>query len=168
MKTLIQMLDGLSELTGRVISWATFFLLLATLSVVVLRYMFNVGATSLQDSAVYLHGAVFTFAAGYALKHDEHVRVDVFYQKFSPRTRHLVDFWGTLLFLFPVSAFIGWESWEYVKSSWDIREASPEAGGLPYVYLQKTLLLVLVASLVIQGLVELYRNGTQIFSARNP
>ena len=167
MKILINILDAITELSGRLISWATLLLMLLTLLVVILRYGFNIGSTAIQDTALYLHGAVFTFAAGYTLKHEGHVRVDVFYQTFSEKTRHLVDFFGTLLLLIPTSLFIGWVCLHYVGTSWEIKEASVEAGGLAYVYLQKTLLLVIVASLLIQGIVELYRHGHQLLTLRN-
>lgn len=168
MERLIKFLDGISEFFGRLISWASLIVLLLTLLVVVLRYVFHFGATALQDTALYLHGAVFTFAAGYTLKHNAHVRVDVFYQQFSKRTRHWVDLLGTVFFLIPTSLFIAWISWHYVMTSWRINESSVEAGGLALVYIQKSLLLVLVIGLLIQGVVELYRHGSQLFRVRKP
>ncbi|MGI2258117.1 TRAP transporter small permease subunit [Shewanella sp. GXUN23E] len=163
MDKLISGLSWLTEKVGRTVSWATLLLLLLTLAVVILRYAFNTGATALQDSALYLHGAVFTLAAGYTLKHDAHVRVDIFYRRFSIRTRHWVDLLGTLLLLLPVSLFIAWECWDYVLASWRITEKSAEAGGLPLVYLQKSLLLALVVSLLIQGIVELWTHSQALF-----
>ncbi|AQS39410.1 TRAP-type mannitol/chloroaromatic compound transport system, small permease component [Shewanella psychrophila] len=156
-------LEKITELIGRGVSWCTLFIVLMTLAVVILRYAFNTGATALQESALYLHGAVFTLAAGYTLKHDGHVRVDIFYRNFSVRTRHWVDFLGTLFLLLPVCLFILYSSFDYVLASWRVGESSVEAGGLAYVYLQKSLLLLLVVSLLLQGTVELVRHGLALF-----
>ncbi|QFU21710.1 TRAP transporter small permease subunit [Shewanella eurypsychrophilus] len=158
-------LEKLTELMGRGVSWCTLFIVLMTLTVVVLRYVFNTGATALQESALYLHGAVFTMAAGYTLKHDGHVRVDIFYRRFSIRARHWVDFLGTLLLLMPVCLFILYSSYDYVLASWRVGESSVEAGGLAHVYLQKSLLLLLVVSLLLQGTVELVRHGVALFNS---
>ncbi|MPY22774.1 TRAP transporter small permease subunit [Shewanella psychropiezotolerans] len=158
-------LEKITELIGRGVSWCTLFIVLMTLAVVILRYAFNTGATALQESALYLHGAVFTLAAGYTLKHDGHVRVDIFYRKFSVRSRHWVDFLGTLLLLMPVCLFILYSSFDYVLASWRVGESSVEASGLAYVYLQKSLLLLLVVSLLLQGIVELVRHGVALFNS---
>ncbi|MCJ8302653.1 TRAP transporter small permease subunit [Shewanella sp.] len=158
-------LEKITELIGRGVSWCTLFIVLMTLAVVILRYAFNTGATALQESALYLHGAVLTLAAGYTLKHDGHVRVDIFYRNFSVRTRHWVDFLGTLLLLMPVCLFILYSSFDYVLASWRVGESSVEAGGLAYVYLQKSLLLLLVVSLLLQGTVELVRHGVALFNS---
>lgn len=159
MTKLIAVLTGMSEYSGRFISWATLLLVLLTLAVVLLRYLFHTGATALQDTALYLHGAIFTLGAGYTLKHDAHVRVDIFYRRLTPYLRHWIDFLGTLLLLIPVCVFIALWSWDYVLASWRIGEASVEAGGLALVYLQKSLLLVLVVSLLIQAFADLLRHG---------
>lgn len=163
MGKLIGFFEGTTEAVGRLVGWFTLGMVLMTLAVVVLRYAFSTGATALQETALYLHGAVFTLAAGFTLKRDAHVRVDVFYRQCSERTRHWIDFVGCLLFLFPLSLAIGLYSFDYVMNAWRIHESSAEAGGLPWVYLQKSLLLGLCASLVLQGLCELYRHGKALF-----
>ncbi|MCL2918115.1 TRAP transporter small permease subunit [Shewanella litorisediminis] len=163
MGKLIGFLDGITEAVGRLVGWFTLGMVLMTLAVVVLRYAFATGATALQETALYLHGAVFTLAAGFTLKRDAHVRVDVFYRQCSERTRHWIDFVGTLLFLFPLSLAIGIYCFDYVINAWRIGESSAEAGGLPWVYLQKSLLLGLCASLILQGLCDLYRHGKALF-----
>ncbi|GIU30921.1 TRAP transporter small permease subunit [Shewanella schlegeliana] len=160
---MIKLLENFTETLGRCISWFTLFMVVITLLVVILRYVFNIGATALQETALYLHGALFTLAAGYTLKHDSHVRVDIFYRRFSDKGRHWVDFLGTLLFLFPVSLFIAYMSFDYVMASWRYGETSVEAGGLAFVYLQKSLLLLLPISLMLQGIVDLARHGKALF-----
>src|SRR3546814_16611277 len=82
-------------------------------------------------------------AAGWVLQRNAHVRVDIFYHHFSSRRQALVDLLGTVLFLFPFCVFLGWASWDYVGNAWHTLEASNESGGLPFVYLQKSILPLL-------------------------
>ncbi|HAN52278.1 MAG TPA: permease, partial [Pseudomonas sp.] len=91
-----------------------------------------------------------------------HVRVDIFYQKFSSRRQATVDGLGHLLFLLPVCLFIGWNSWDYVSNSWATREGSNESGGLKFVYLQKSIILLLVGSLTLQALSDLVKVAYRI------
>ena len=151
-------IDRFTEATGRCISWFNLLLVLSVCLVVLLRYLFNVGSIALQELAMYLHALVFLGASGYTLKHEEHVRVDVFYRRMSPEKKALVNSFGTFFLLIPVCLFIGFMSWEYVLQSWQIRETSTDPGGLPAVFLLKTLLLFLVFSLLLQGISELLRS----------
>ena len=146
-----------TESTGRFISWLNIGLMLSICAVVFMRYVLNLGSIALQELAVYLHATIFLSACAYTLRHDGHVRVDIFYRQFSPRTKAWVDMLGTLLFLIPVCLFIGFMSWEYVEKSWALRETSHDPGGLPAVFLLKSLILVLVGTLLIQGVGECLR-----------
>lgn len=76
----------------------------------------------------------------------------------SPRTKAIINIIGTVLFLLPFTAMILWFSWRYTANAWQVREASSNAGGLPYVYLLKTLIPVFAAMLILQGIAELCRN----------
>ena len=158
MESLAGRLDQIAEYTGRFISWATLLMVLVTFLVVVLRYVFDLGWIALQESVTYLHASVFMLGAAYTLKHQGHVRVDIFYQKMSPRSRAWVDLLGALLLLFPVCGFIFWVSWEYVLNSWNVLEGSREAGGLPGVFLLKSLILLLPLTLGMQGIATMLRN----------
>lgn len=149
---LARRLDQLSEWTGRGIAWLTLGMVLVTFAVVVLRYLFNIGWIAMQESITYMHALVFMLGAAYTLRHDGHVRVDIFYQKFGPRGRAWVDLLGTLLLLMPVTIFITWISWEYVASSWELHEGSRETGGLPWVYLLKTAIPLMAILMLLQGL----------------
>ena len=158
MEGLAGRLDQIAEYTGRAVSWATLLMVLITFLVVILRYVFDLGWIALQESVNYLHAAVFMLGAAYTMKHQGHVRVDIFYQKMSRRNRAWVDVLGTLLLLFPLCGFMSWVSWEYVANSWAVLEGSPEAGGLPGVFLLKSLLLLLPLTLGLQGVAALLRN----------
>ena len=145
-------LARLIAVIGRTVSWLTLAMTLLTFLVVILRYGFNLGWIWLQESVTYLHAAVFMVAAAWAFQTDDHVRVDIFYRDRSPRHKSWVNLAGTLLFLIPFSLFLLVVSWDYVSASWATKEASREAGGLPLVFLLKSLILVLPALLLLQSL----------------
>jgi TRAP-type mannitol/chloroaromatic compound transport system permease small subunit len=155
---LARLIDTANTRFGQACAWLTLFLVLGTAIVVILRYGFGIGATALQEAVLYAHALVFMGAAAWALQRNAHVRVDIFYQKFSGRRQALVEVLGNLLFLLPLCLFLGWSSWDYVANSWATLEASSESGGLAFVYLQKSIILVLVVSLVLQGLSDLIKS----------
>ncbi|MCG6942939.1 MAG: TRAP transporter small permease subunit [Thiohalocapsa sp.] len=157
--TLAGWLDLVNAWVGRVIAWLALAMVLVTFLVVVLRYGFDAGSIALQESVTYMHATLFMLAAAYTLQRDGHVRVDIFYQGFSRRGRAWVDMLGTLILLVPVCLFILASSWGYVAESWAVHEGSREAGGLPYVYLLKTLMVAMPLLLLLQGVVWMLRNG---------
>ena len=139
---------------GRIGSWCSLLMVMAMLLVVVLRYGFQIGSISLQESITYLNCIIFTSGVAYTLKEDAHVRVDVMYSKLRIKSKALVDLLGTLVFLGLTAGFILWTSWDYVSVSWRIREGSAESSGLPYVYVLKTSILLIPIMLLMQGLSE--------------
>lgn len=152
LERLARLLAALSEWTGRGISWLTLFMVLITFGIVVLRYGFGIGSIAAQEAVIYLHALVFLLGAAYTLKHDGHVRVDIFYRGMSARRQAWVDLLGTLLLLVPVCLFIAWASWDYVAASWALREGSRETSGLPGVYLLKTAIPLMAVLVLLQGL----------------
>jgi TRAP-type mannitol/chloroaromatic compound transport system permease small subunit len=154
----IRSLEALSDWVGRGAAWLTLAMVLVTFLVVLLRYAFDLGWIAMQESVTYMHGLVFMLGAAYTLRHDGHVRVDIFYRKLSERGRCWVDLMGSLLLLIPTCLFIAGMSWDYVSVSWQVHEGSREAGGLPGVFLLKTLLLVMPALLLVQALAGVLRN----------
>tara|TARA_R110001592_G_scaffold363402_1_gene688339 strand:- start:45517 stop:46077 length:561 start_codon:yes stop_codon:yes gene_type:complete len=151
-------IDCFTEWMGRIIAWLTLGMMAITCTVVVMRYFLETGSIALQESVTYMHAVVFLLGAAYTLKRGGHVRVDILYQKFSLRGQALVDALGALLFLIPVCILILIFSWDYVANSWAVSEVSKEAQGLPWVYLLKTLLLVMPATILLQGVAEIIKN----------
>jgi len=160
----VKVIDGITELTGKLISWFTLFMVLLTFTIVVLRYGFNLGWVAMQESVLYFHGLTFMLGAAYTLKDGGHVRVDIFYQKFSHRGKALVNLLGAIFLLLPVCIFIFYISFDYVAIAWKIMEKSPEAGGLPLVYLSKSFILLFSISLSLQGIAEICRNLSILLS----
>ena len=150
--------ESFIDWTGRTISWCSLLLVLVTFIVVVLRYAFDTGSIALQESSTYLHAALFLVGMAYTLQQDAHVRVDILYARFSPTTKAWVDLCGALFMLLPFMLFISWISWEYILDSWAVLEGSREAGGLPAVFLLKSLILVMTTLLSLQALAQAGRN----------
>jgi TRAP-type mannitol/chloroaromatic compound transport system permease small subunit len=159
---LINAIEKLIDVSGRAVSWLTLLMVLVTFIVVVLRYAFDVGSIALQESITWLHAMVFMIGAAWAMREGAHVRVDIFYARFGDRGRAWVDLFGSLFLLLPVMGFIIWISWEYLNESWSVLEGSREAGGLPGVFLLKSLILVMAALLILQGLVDIAHNLKKI------
>lgn len=155
----MQLIDGFTEVTGRILAPLLGIMLIATFGVVVLRYGFNLGAQGIQEAVVYLHATVFMLGFAYTLKHNGHVRVDILYQKLRPQRQAMVDLVGTAFLLLPMAGFILYSSLDYVAFSWRLKEGSPEPGGLPFVYLLKTLMPISAALILLQGFAELLRHG---------
>jgi|TARA_B110000305_G_scaffold76769_1_gene86236 TRAP-type mannitol/chloroaromatic compound transport system permease small subunit len=158
-KKLSLLLDAFSERVGKVCSWFVVLMVLITFTVVVMRYGLNMGSVMLQDVVLYLHGGLFLLGSAFALKRGSHVRVDIFYRDFSEKRKALVDLIGNIVFLQPVCWTILLFSWGYVEFSWRIMEVSPEPDGLPFVYLQKSLLVVLAVFLSLQSLSEIIKSA---------
>mgnify|MGYP001132895465 FL=1 len=159
LKTALSAVEKFTEVTGRFISWATVTMVILVVLVVITRYFLGLGSIALQESVTYLHCLVFMMGIAFTLKHDGHVRVDIFYRGFSPRFKAIVNLIGGLLFLIPFCLLIFFTSWDYVLASWVIRETSAENNGLPFIYLLKTLMLLMPVTLLLQGIAEIIRSG---------
>jgi len=144
-------LEQFIDWTGRMISWLVLAMVVVMFFVVVLRYVFDTGWIALQESISYFHSIVFLMGAAYTLQHDAHVRVDIFYSRLSKTGKAWINLMGHIFILLPVMLFIFWISWPYVMNAWEVKESSREAGGLPGVYLIKSLILVMSALLIMQA-----------------
>lgn len=161
--------DAVNEWLGRSIAWLTLGTVLVCFTVVVLRYVFSTGIIWLQEAYVWLHAMVFMVGAGYTFKHTGHVRVDIFYSQMSARRKAWVDIFGTVVFLGPFLFVVGFFSYQFIVSSWEIRETSSQPGGIEQLYLLKTVIWVFVVVVGLQGLAlmarrVLFLNGREEFA----
>jgi TRAP-type mannitol/chloroaromatic compound transport system permease small subunit len=131
---------------------------------VILRYGFNLGWIAMQESVMYLHAAVFLLGSAYTYQSNGHVRVDVFYRQFSERKQAWVNLGGALLFMLPVSLYIGIICFDYVLDSWRLFVGSREPGGLPFVYILKSFLLIFAISMVLQAISEVISQLLKLLS----
>lgn len=164
----VHYVDLFTDRSGRVLAWLALAMALVTTVVVVMRYGFSVGSIMAQESVIYMHGCLFMLGTAYALKSDAHVRVDIFYRNFSPRARAWVNSVGGIVFLMPLCAFIGISSWSYVTESWIVHENSPEPGGIPAVFLLKSVIPLMAFNLFLQGLAETLRSALILVEDQTP
>ena len=150
-------LNKFITLSGKLVAWLILAMVMLSFAIVILRYGFNSGWIWLQESVTYLHAIVFMIAAAWTLQLDGHVRVDIFYRDRAPRQQAWVNIIGSLIFLLPFCIFMLVIGWQYVYSSWRLFEGSREAGGLPLVYLLKSLILLLPGLLLMQAFSGLAR-----------
>lgn len=134
------------------VAWMTMLMVLVQFSVVVLRYIFGYGSIFMQESILYLHGFVFMLGASYALLHDGHVRVDIFYREASPQTKAKVDIFGVFVFLIPVCTALFIYSMPYVITSWANLEGSNETSGIPARFILKSTIPIFCVLMSLQGI----------------
>jgi len=128
--TLARAIDALNEYTGRIVRWLVLVTILIAAGNAVILWLIRDSSNAWLEIQWYLFGAIFLLAAGYTLKHNGHVRVDVLFGRLPPRARAWIDIIGGLLFLLPMCGLMVWLSWPDLVSSWISGETSPDAGGL--------------------------------------
>jgi TRAP-type mannitol/chloroaromatic compound transport system permease small subunit len=144
-------INAVNEAVGRTVAWLLAAMVALQVVIVILRYVFKLGHPAAQDLMIYMHAITFMTLAGYALRHDAHVRVDIVYREAAPRTKAWIDLLGVVFFLWPMMGVMLWMSWPYVSSSWAIREGSDALSGLQYTYVLKAFIVVFPLLLVLQG-----------------
>jgi TRAP-type mannitol/chloroaromatic compound transport system permease small subunit len=127
---LSRLIDTLNERIGQAAKWLILVAALVSAGNALFRYGFNMSSNAWLEIQWYLFALVFLLGAGYTLKHNGHVRIDVLYGRFTPRTRAWIDLVGSLFFLLPTAGLIAWLGWTVFANSYDIGEMSSDAGGL--------------------------------------
>ena len=158
LRNIVRTIDNLNEKAGALLAWLCLGMAVVTGVVVLLRYGFGIGSVAAQESVTYMHGMVFMLGAAFTLKRGGHVRVDIFYRRYSARTCAWVNSIGAIVFLLPFCVFVIAISWNFVTEAWLIREGSPDPGGIHAVFLLKTLVPLMALSLLLQGIAEILRN----------
>ena len=155
---LANFIDLLNERIGKAVSWLTTLLVVVVIVDVLMRYALKQSKNYITELEWHLFALIFLLGAAYTLKHDKHVRVDLFYDKFSKRDKAMVNFWGTLIFLIPWCLLILYASYGYAWESWFINERSPNPDGLPARYLIKFALVFGIGLLLLQAISTLIRS----------
>ena len=137
--------------------WVMFALVLLVTADVIGRYAFRTGSVVIQESEWWMFSIVFLSCAGYTFLYDEHVRVDIIYSRLSKRNQHVVDLVCAFVFLFPMCILLVGTSYWYIKASWEVREFSPDPGGLPAYYILKCFIPLGFFLLSLQGIANVYR-----------
>ena len=153
---LARMIDALTERIGRVAIWLVLVATLISAGNALARYALGESSNAWLEIQWYLFGAVFLLAAGYTLKHNGHVRIDILYTLLGPRGQAWVDLVGGLLFLLPMAGLLAWLAWPMFMEAWTTHEMSPDAGGLVR-WPVKLLLPTGFALLALQGVAEVIK-----------
>ncbi|MGQ0750784.1 MAG: TRAP transporter small permease subunit [Betaproteobacteria bacterium] len=143
-------IERLVDVIGEWTSWVALVIVVVMATNVILRYLFSVGTVWAQELEWHLLVPLILFGMSYAMRHGEHVRVDIVYGKFSDRTKHIVDFISALLCA-ALSVLVIWFSLHYVQQAYVIDEGSPDPGGIPHRYLIKSLIPIGFALLLAQS-----------------
>lgn len=135
--TLAQRIDASIGLMGRLAAWLTLVLVFLVAGDVIARYVWHVGSVAEQQLEWHVLAVIAMLSASFTLQQDEHVRVDIFYQGYSARTRRIIDTLVYLLIVVPTSAFIAAKSVHFVVQSYQLGEGSDTPGGLPDLFILK-------------------------------
>ena len=159
--------DALSEWIGQWLKWLVLFSSLISAGNALVRYGLRTSSNAWLEIQWYMFGAMFLLAAGYALKHEEHVRVDVFYSRMTPKQQAWVDVFGSIFFLMPTAVLIGWMSIPMVVNSIHINEMSSDPGGL-LRWPIKICIPLGFALLALQGVAEIIKKTAVALGLREP
>ena len=157
-------IDKLNEWIGRSVAWLGLVAVLVCTANALGRYLFNVGSNAWLEMQWYLNSAVFLLVAGWTLKRNEHVRIDVIAGRLSARAQAWIDIVGSIFMLLPAVTIIAWYSWPSLHNSWVGQEYSSDPGGL-IRWPVKLVLPVGFAVLALQTVAEIVRRAAMLAGA---
>jgi TRAP-type mannitol/chloroaromatic compound transport system permease small subunit len=168
MEKIINIINNITERVGKFASWFAILMVLIISLDVIIRYIFNFTFIWIIELEIYLFGFMFLLGSGYALKHESHVRVDVFYSKMSEKNKAIIDLLGGLLYLMPWCIVVTVGAWKYAYSSFLIGESSAQPGGLPALYILKFAIAIAIGFflLLLQGVAQILNSLTIIFKKK--
>ncbi|MEM8914304.1 MAG: TRAP transporter small permease subunit [Pseudomonadota bacterium] len=165
---LVRQLERINEIVGEITAILSVLLVLNVFLVAFLRYAFGFGEIWMQELYVWIHATIFLAGAGYTLRHEGHVRIDLFYASANLRYRAIVNTLGCIFLGLPLVYVLGTKAWPMIVRSWQSLEKSAEVGGMPALYIFKSLILVFCVCLGIQLIVLLVRSIAILVSGPLP
>ncbi len=159
-------IDFLNTIVGKIAAWCSLLLVISVTIDVILRYGFNISFVFLGELHWHIYALIFLLGAGFTLKDNGHVRVDVIYQRLSKKTKAVINIVGIIFFLFPGCFLVIKTSIPFIKSSWIVNEGSPDPGGLPYRYILKSVVPFSFFLLALQGISMLLKNLCILFDKK--
>lgn len=162
LKAFCRTVEGISERIGTGVSWLTSLLVVVVCYDVFTRYVLKSSSVAVQELEWHIFALLFLLGASFTLKHDRHVRVDVFYSRLSRRGKAWVDLAGSLLFLIPFCIVIIWSSQTFVANAFRISETSPDPGGLPGRFVLKAAIPAGFLLVLLQGISLAVRSALRL------
>ena len=156
------MIDKIIEKVKSLCSWLSFLLVILITIDVFLRYIFNFSSASLYELEWHFFAAIFLLGSSVTLQNDEHVRVDVFYNRLSKKNKEVINLIGNIFFLVPFSLVIFYTSIPFVTDSFVILESSPDPGGLPFRFIIKSIIPFSFFLLATIGVINITKNVKNI------
>ncbi len=166
LKKTVKIIDKINEFFGEIACWLCTILVAVVCYDVFNRYLFKRTNPAMYELEWHIYAVIFLIAAGFALKYDQHVRVDLTYAKFSKRTKAWVNLIGAIIFLIPYCILIFYATKDWVYQSWVIRETSPDPGGLPCRYILKACVPFGFGLLMLQGIAEAIKSYFFLFGSK--
>lgn len=158
MTPLINRLDTLTEWSGKLAAFAVLSLIALVLFDTLNRYLFSSGSIALQELEWHIHDVLFLLGISFALKHNAHVRVDLFYEKYSPKLKAWINIAGIVFLIIPFSVFILYTGMEFAKEAYAYGEVSPNPGGLEYRFIIKSVISIAFLLVILQAVSELLKS----------
>lgn len=153
---LARWIDALNERVGLATAWLSLLAVVISTGNALSRHLLDLSSNAWLEIQWYLFSAVFLLCAGYTLRHNGHVRIDILYGRYSERTQTWIDIFGTLVFLFPMAWLVIYYGWGFFLQSWAQNETSVNPGGL-LRYPVKLLIPVGFSLLLLQGVAQLIK-----------
>ncbi len=146
-----QLINGFSDLLGRIAGVLLVILLFNVFYDVIMRYMFNDVSIGMQELEWHLYSTIFLLGVSYSIRHDGHVRVDLIYERLGVKKQGWVDLIGSIIFLLPFTLLVFYYGLNFVAESWDMSEQSGDPGGLLYRWAIKSMIPIAFMSMAISG-----------------
>ena len=159
------MIEKFVKHLGERISYLYFVLVNLIFLDVLIRFLTDKSQIWIGELEWQIFALLFLIGMSYALQSDKHVRVDLFYNKFKPKTQNVIDVIGHLIFLIPWCMVVIYTSYKYAANSWYINEGSANPGGLPAKYIIKSMIAISFFLLLVTGINETF---VKIIKLKNP
>ncbi len=163
---LVDAADAVIDRIGRLTAWLTLAMVLLISGNTLARYFFNASTVWLQELEWHLMAVVALWGISSMQLRGSQVRVDLFYQHYSARTKLWIEFLTALLVMLPFSVFVCYLGWKFTAHSWSLAEISPDPGGLPWRWAVKSLVVSGYALLAVVAVTTVVRTGAQLAGAK--
>jgi len=158
MRTIVRVIDNISEYTGMIVRWVCLALVLVLCFEVTSRYFFNAPTAWASDTSSMMGGAIAALGWAYTHRHGGHVRVDVFYSHLSPRGQAILDVTLSLLFFFPLLIALAYVSWDKMWFSWEMGEVLNRSNWYPITGPIRTAVVLGLSLFALQGVAQFIRD----------
>ena len=158
MRTIVRVIDNISEYTGMIVRWVCLALVLVLCYEVTARYVFDAPTMWASDTSSMLGGTIAAMGWAYTHRHGGHVRVDVFYRHLSPRGQAILDVTLSLLFFFPLLFSLAYIAWDRMWFSWSMGEVLNRSNWYPITGPIRTVVVLGLCLFALQGVAQFIRD----------